>query len=164
MASSPPRTALESKTILPEHVETSNAKDDVSCITINTTQTMDTIVAKNLGLGGIFRPRIKERIIDDDGDVDSILMEGLTRKAVDDVLNAAMGIVTPSRKDAFPKKESPKKIPFVDSYFPDEMFSQDSASLPLSAHSESVPPFPQKDALGPRAPRFSFDSDRKSVV
>lgn len=119
---------------------------------------MDTIVAKNLGLGGIFRPRIKERIIDDDGDVDSILMEGLTRKAVDDVLNAAMGIVTPSRKDAFPKKESPKKIPFVDSYFPDEMFSQDSASLPLSAHSESVPPFPQKDALGPRAPRFSFDS------
>lgn len=159
MAPSPPPSALESKTILPEHVMTSNARDDVSCITINTTQTMDTIVAKNLGLGGIFRPRVKERNIVDDGDVDSILMEGLTRKAVDEVFNDAMGIVTPSRKaDTIPKEESPKRIPFVDSYFPDEMYSQDSASRAPSAHSNGAPPCPQKAGLGATTNRFSFDS------
>lgn len=176
------------KPFVPQQVITSNAKDDVSCLSFNTMQSLDTTIAKHLGLSSIFRQKADEAEIgaddydDNDDDTDyggeDSLMRGLTRKAVDDVFDDALGYLTPERPSIFPVVTDEKELlrP-VDSYFPD--LSQDSDSLQSSSlyggRAPDERPRPRKTVAPPspklpRPPivptRFSFEAaevERKEV-
>ena len=125
------------KPFVPQQVITKNAKDDVSCLSFNTMQSLDPTISKNFGLNSIFRQKADEaengpeehNEIDDDTDYggEDSLMRGLTRKAVDDVFDDALGYHSPERPSIFPVLTDEKALlrP-VDSYFPD--LSEDADS------------------------------------
>jgi len=142
---------------LPDHVETFNAKDDVSCITTNTLQTLDTTVVKRLGLSEIFRPKVKadealhdsgdhvggsddhEDDRDDDEEEDESLIQGLTRNSGAEVFDDDLAVVEKNGPSLFRTKGLPM-VKQVDSY----LNSQDSTSLPISACDDKATPSPEK--------------------